>query len=326
MSRIRTLFLGTPEIARYCLEAMIKDPHFEIVGVVTQPDRPAGRKLQLQPSPVKELVQPIGIPILTPENINTPEVLAEIESLRAEVAVVVAFGQILKKKFLNLFPAKVVNVHASILPRWRGAAPIQRALMNGDQETGVCLQVMVRKLDAGPLLGARKFQLTPDMNAFDSYDLCQKLGAQLLEVDLMDYLRGNLSPIPQDDSQVTYAHKIDKAESEIDWSKSAESIHNLVRGLAMGPVAQTRRDGKILKIHKTRVSASSAATQLAIGRAIEASVGGPEKSLIVQCGQGSLELLEVQPESRAKMPIKEYLRGYPVQPGDSFGVQVSHRP
>jgi len=315
VSRIRALFLGTPEIARFCLEAMIKDAHFEVVGVVTQPDRPAGRKLQLHPSPVKALVQPLGIPVLTPENINTPEMTAEIEKFKAEVAVVVAYGQILKQPFLDLFPAKVVNVHASVLPRWRGAAPIQRALMNGDKESGVCLQVMVRKLDAGPVLGARRFALTPEMNAFDSYERCQELGAKLLEVDLMDYLRGNLTPVPQDEALVTYAHKIDKSESEIDWSKSAEEIHNLVRGLAMGPVAQTRRDGKILKIHRTRVSALSKG-QGQPGQAVKA----PEKSLIVQCGLGSLELLEVQPESRAKMPIEEYLRGYPVQPGDAFGA------
>jgi methionyl-tRNA formyltransferase len=316
MSRIRTLFLGTPEIARSCLEAMIKDPHFEVVGVITQPDRPAGRKLQLQPSPVKELVLPLGIPVLSPENINTPEVMEKIADFKAEVAVVVAFGQILKKAFLDLFPDKVVNVHASVLPRWRGAAPIQRALMAGDKETGVCLQVMVRKLDAGAVLGTRKFTLTPEMNAFDSYKKCEELGAKLLEVDLMDYLRGNLTPVPQDESLVTYAHKIDKAEAEIDWSKPASEIHNQIRGLAMGPVAQTRRDGKILKIHRTRVAALSGGVP---GQAAKS----PEKTLIVQCGKGSLDLLEVQPESRAKMPIEEYLRGYPVKPGDQFGVGKS---
>jgi methionyl-tRNA formyltransferase len=312
MSRIRTVFLGTPEIARSCLEAMIKDPHFEIVGVVTQPDRPAGRKLQLQPSPVKELVQPLGIPVLSPENINTPEVMDQIAAFKAEVAVVVAFGQILKKPFLKLFPDKVVNVHASVLPRWRGAAPIQRALMAGDLETGVCLQVMVRKLDAGAVLGTRRFALTPEMNAFDSYKKCEELGAKLLEVDLMDYLRGNLTPHPQDEAQVTYAHKIDKAESEIDWTKPAEEIHNLVRGLAMGPVPQTHRHGKIVKIHRTRIAALS-------GGSPGSALKSPEKTLIVQCGTGSLEILEAQPESRAKMPIEEYLRGYPVKPGDQFG-------
>lgn len=316
MSRVRALFLGTPEIARFCLEAMIKDPHFEVVGVITQPDRPAGRKLQLHPSPVKELVAPLGIPVFTPENINTPEMLKTIEGLKAEVAVVVAFGQILKQPLLDLFPAKIVNVHASLLPRWRGAAPIQRALMEGDVETGVCMQVMVRKLDAGPVLGARRFQLTPEMNAADSYENCKQLGAQLIAVDLMDYLRGNLTPIAQDETQITYAAKIDKAEAEVDWTWSAEKIHNHVRGLYLGPNAFTLRQHKILKLWKTRVRSVGPAT-LRPGQVLEVA----EKSLIVQCGTGSLDLLEVQPESRARMPIQEYLRGYPMNMGDSFATR-----
>ena len=299
---------------------MIKDPHFEVVGVVTQPDRPAGRKLQLQPSAVKELVQPLGIPVFTPENINEPEVLAQLEVLRAEIVVVVAYGQILKQKFLDMYPQRVVNVHASLLPRWRGAAPIQRALMAGDPESGVSLQVVVRKMDAGPLLGLRRFAQPPEMNAFEAYAKCRELGAKLLEVDLMDYLRGNLSPIAQDESLVTHAAKIDKSEAEIDWSRDAVELHNLVRGIAMGPVAQTRYKGKIVKIHKTRASGVFKPT-LRPGQVAEVT----EKSLIVQCGKGSLDLLEVQPESRAKMPIAEFLRGYPLNVGDPFGQTVSDR-
>jgi methionyl-tRNA formyltransferase len=292
---------------------LIKDEHFEVVGVVTQPDRPAGRKMQLQPSAVKQLVQPLGIPVLSPENINTPEVLAQINDWRAECAIVVAFGQILKKEFLAMFPQKVVNVHASLLPHLRGAAPIQRAIMNGDTETGVALQVMVRKLDAGPILGVRKFTLTPEMSAYDSYKKCEELGAQLLTVDLMDYMRGNLHAVPQDESQATYAPKIEKSEAVIDWQRPAVEIMNLVRGLALGPVAQTTRDGKILKFHKVRALEESGSMRP--GQVARVT----EKSLIVQCGQGSLELLEIQPESRAKMPVGEYLRGYPVKPGDVFG-------
>lgn len=316
MSRVRALFLGTPEIARFCLEAMIKDPHFEIVGVISQPDRPAGRKLQLQPSPVKALVQPLGIPVFTPENVNIPEVLEQIRDLRAEVAVVVAFGQILKKDFLDLFPNKVVNVHASLLPRWRGAAPIQRALMAGDPESGVALQVVVRKMDAGPLLGLRKVPLGAEMNAAELYDRCQHLGAELLAVELMDYLRGNLTPEAQDESNVTMAPKIQREEADVDWSKSASEIHNLVRGLCMGPVAQTHRDGKLLKLHKTRVADVHGTTPRA-GQVLKVT----DKSLLVACGKGSLELLEVQPESRAKMPVEVYLRGYPLNAGDVLGRQ-----
>lgn len=320
MSRVRALFLGTPEIARHCLEAMIKDPHFEVVGVITQPDRPAGRKLEFQPSPVKALAKPLGIPVLTPDSINAPEAMDAIRTLRAEVAVVVAYGQILKQAFLDLYPDKVVNVHASLLPRWRGAAPIQRAIMNGDTETGVCLQVMVKKLDAGPVLGARKFAITAETTASDVYRRCEELGTELIAVDLMDYLRGNLTPVPQDPNLVTLAPKIDKAEAEIDWSWPASRIHNLVRGLNMGPVAQTRRSGKILKVHRTRVAAGAAA----IGEAPDGDTGSvvhvSGEGIVVACGDGRLELLEVQPESKARMPVAEYLRGYPVATGDRLGL------
>ena len=297
---------------------MIKDPHFEVVGVVTQPDRPAGRKLQLQPSPVKAMVQPLGIPVLTPEDINHDDVLAAIAEFKAEVVVVVAFGQILKKKLLGMFPDRVVNVHASLLPRWRGAAPIQRALMAGDSETGVSLQVMVRKLDAGPVLGERRFPLASDMSAFDSYRMCEQLGAQLLQVDLMDYLRGNLTPVPQDEALVTLAPKIEKSEGSIDWSQPAETVHNRVRGLAMGPVAYTLYQGKMLKIHKTRPNtAHNSARQP--GEVLKAT----EKTLLVHCGKGSLELLIVQPESRSQIQIDEFLRGYPVKVGDRLGERPS---
>ncbi len=318
MSRIRSLFMGTPEIARHCLEAMIKDEHFEIVGVVTQPDRPAGRKLQLQPSPVRALVEPLGIPVFTPDDVNQDSVLTELAVLKAEVVVVVAFGQILKDKLLQMFPLKVVNVHASVLPAWRGAAPIQRSLMHGDPEGGVSLQLMVRKLDAGPILGLRRFPQPPEMNAVEAYQLCSELGAKLIEVDLMDYLRGNLSAIPQDESKVTIARKIEKREAEVDWRQSASVVHNLVRGLALGPNAFTHFAGKAVKIHRTKVvTADGVGPGARPGQVLSVD----SKSVLVQCGAGSLELLEVQPESRARVQIDEFLRGHSVKAGDTFGKE-----
>lgn len=317
MSKVRAIFLGTPDIARQCLETMLNDEHYELVGVVSQPDRPAGRKLQLQASPVKTLAQERGLPILTPENVNAPDVLEAVAEWRAEVAVVVAFGQIVSQKFLNLFPGKVVNVHASLLPRWRGAAPIQRALMAGDKESGVCLQVMVKKLDAGPVLGARKIPLSENTDAAELFGQMGKLGADLLVVELMDYLRGNLTPVPQNPDLVTYAAKLEKSEAEIDWAKSSEAIHNLVRGLVMGPVAQTHRGGALLKIVKTQLVKNAAHT-LRPGQVVEVS----DKHLRLSCGQGTLELLEVQPESRARMTIQDYLRGYPVKAGEVFGGAI----
>lgn len=295
---------------------MIKDEHFEVVGVVTQPDRPSGRKLQLNPSPVKELVTPLGIPVLSPEKINTDDILETIKSWRAEVAVVVAYGQILSQKFLDLFPNRVVNVHASLLPRWRGAAPVQRALMNGDSETGVSLQVVVKKMDAGAVLGIRKIPLLPEVNAVDVFAKVAKLGAELISVELMDYLRGNLIPTVQDESHVTHAAKISKEEAFVDWNWPAEKVHNHVRGLAAGPVAATRRGGKVVKLHATRVVEKDGARGQA-GDLVVAAANGAS-TLHVLCGQGVLEIIKLQPESKSAMQAADYLRGYPVQKGDVF--------
>lgn len=313
MSVIRTVFLGTPEIASFCLGSLIQDAHFNVVGVVSQPDRPSGRKMQLTPSPVKALALQHNIPILTPENINQDVVLQQLANLNAEVAVVVAFGQILSQKFLDLFPRRVVNVHASLLPRWRGAAPIQRAIMAGDKNTGVCLQVMVKKLDAGDLLGSRFIKISEDMNAVELHEQMKPLAADLLTVELMDFIRGNLTPIPQDESQVTYAKKIEKTESLIDWRHSAQDIHNQIRGLALGPGAHTQRDGKVLKLHKTQVIDGKHSSLP--GQVIQVDAD----SFVVACGSQALRVFELQPESRARQAVNEYLRGYPLRTGDQLG-------
>lgn len=304
--------MGTPEISKRFLECLLRDEHFEVVGVVTQPDRPAGRKMQLTPSPVKVLAQSLGIPVISPESVNTPESLEHIASWRAEACVVVAFGQIVSQKLLDLFPQRVVNVHASLLPHLRGAAPVQRSLMAGETVTGVSLQVMVKKLDAGPLLGVRKIQVPENMNAEELFNEMIKGGCDLLEVDFMDYLRGNLSPSPQDESKATYAHKIDKKESVIDWSRSAREIHNQIRGLYLGPQAFTKRSDKILKIHQSQVSGETLSLK-------PSEIHQMGDRLFAGTGDGVLELLTVQPESKPRMKASEYLKGKPVQKGECFG-------
>lgn len=314
MSKFRVLFLGTPEFAAASLQRMIDDEHFEIVGVVSQPDRPAGRKLQLQPSAVKQLALRHGLKVWTPESVNTPEVIDELKALGAESAVVVAFGQILSQKFLDIFVHGAVNVHGSLLPRWRGAAPIQRALMAGDAETGVCLQVVVRKLDAGAVLGLRKVTITDEMDAIALHDQLKVLGADLLHVEYVDYLRGNLTPIAQDEAGVTYAAKIEKSEAKIDWRRPAQEIFNQIRGLTMGPVAWTTRGGSAVKLHRTRVHDANIPSASAPGTVLELT----PSSFFVACSQGRLEVLELQPESRAKMTADAYMRGYSLKPGDRF--------
>lgn len=313
MSVIRTVFLGTPYIAKECLRALHEDEHFEIVGVVSQPDRPAGRNMKLQASEVSAYALENQLPLIRPEKAKGPEFIEAIQKMGAECAVVVAYGQILNSAFLGQFPKRVVNVHASLLPRWRGAAPIQRAIMEGDKETGVCLQVMVKKLDAGDVINYRKIKITDEMDAMDLHDAMIPLAQNLLKIDFMDYMRGNLSAEPQDESQVTYAHKIDKAESAVDWNLSANVICQRQRGLMMGPGAVTSYKGKNLKLIRTCVEDESST-----GNAGEI-VSVETEAIVVQCKTGRLKLLEVQPESRSRQTVKQFLTGHKVSVGEVLG-------
>ncbi len=308
MSRFRVVFFGTPDFAVESLKSLIQDEHFEVVGVVTQPDRPAGRRMRLTPSPVKQLALERGLPVLTPEKASAPEILEELARYRAEVGVVVAFGQILSQSLLNLFPHGCVNVHGSLLPRWRGAAPIQRALMAGDAESGVSLQKIGRQLDAGEVLGTRHVILDENVDAVSLYQQLKILGADLLTVELMDFLRGNLVAHPQDEKGVTVAPKIAKSEAEIHWSHSARQIFNQVRGLTLGPASWTRgRGGQMVKVWRTRIVSEDRVGEPGRVQAID------DEGVVVECGLGLLKLLEVQPESKARMSALDYVRGYGVE-------------
>jgi methionyl-tRNA formyltransferase len=313
VSRVRVCFLGTPDIAVTCLRRLLEDEHYEVVGVVTQPDRPSGRKMILTPTPVKSLAQAQGLRVISPDSVNKDVILEEVQKWGAEVAVVVAFGQIVSQKFLDSFRFGCVNIHASLLPRWRGAAPFQRALEAGDLESGVTLQKMVKELDAGDMLGMRKIKIDENMTATELHDQMAIMGGDLLHVELMDYVRGNLMPIPQDKTQVTYAKKIDKSESEIRWSDTAQNIHNRVRAFTMGPGTWTRLLGKKVKIHQTRVA--PAASSLPPGSVTEVSAD----SLLIATGAGVLEILQLQPESRNRMGVADFLKGHALKKGDLFG-------
>ena len=270
--------------------------------------------MQLTPSPVKVLALEHGLKVLTPESLKKdPAAVEEIRSWGAEVGIVVAFGQILTEDFMSSFRFGCVNVHGSILPRWRGAAPIQRAIEAGDAESGVALQKMVKKLDAGDIIGIRKVAITPEMHALQLHDVLADLGADLLRVELMDYVRGNLAPVPQDESLVTVAPKIDKAESLVDWSKSAKSIDGKVRGFVYGPGTYTLLDGKKLKLHVVRPLPATSKAAPGTVTAVDAD------SFTVATGDGVLKLLEVQPESRNRMKVSDFLKGHNLKPGDHIG-------
>lgn len=336
MSKVRVCFLGTPEFAATSLQALLDDEHYEVVGVVTQPDRPAGRKLALTPSPVKVLAQKHNLKVLSPESLKDNQLILDaIKTWSAEVAVVVAFGQILTEEFMSSFNFGAVNVHGSLLPRWRGAAPIQRSIQYGDKETGVALQRMVKKLDAGDVIGIRKVAVPLELTAMELHDQLALLGADLLRVELMDYVRGNLAPVKQEEALVTVAKKIDKLESEIKWNLQAIEIHNQVRALTMGPGSYTLFNGKKLKIHKTAVPLEFAnfefkiQTQQDLKNYIEdyqkrkneksekagTVIQVTEDYIRVQAGLGYIDLLEVQPESRNRMKIRDFLQGNDIKQG-----------
>jgi methionyl-tRNA formyltransferase len=333
VSKVRVCFLGTPEFAVHSLQRLLEDEHYEIVGVVTQPDRPAGRKMQLTPSPVKQFALAHHLRLISPDKVRDDLILQEIAKWGAEVAVVVAFGQILPEKFMALFQFGAVNVHGSLLPKWRGAAPIQRSIEAGELEGGVALQKIVKELDAGDVIGIRRLAVGEFMTSMEAHDQLAVLGADLLHVELMDYVRGNLAPTPQDVSKVSFAKKIDKAESLIDWKKSAGEIHHKIRALTMGPGSYTLWQGKRLKVLRTQHRALNSAetylkskgylafqcTATAIGDRPGEICGWDEEAIYVQTGNGVLALLEVQPESRSKISVRDFLKSNPFQKGEVLG-------
>ncbi len=313
MSQIKVCFLGTPEFAADHLQVLIDHPDFEVVGVVTQPDRPAGRKMQLTPSAVKVLAQKNNLQILTPENLRKePDIFETIKSWNAQVAIVVAFGQILAQDFLDSFKFGAVNVHGSLLPLYRGAAPIQRALQNGDTLTGVSLQKMVFKLDAGPVIAERKIELNSEINATELYSALSVLGCELLKTDLIKYVKGEITPVAQDESKVTVAHKILKEESLLDFKLPVSTLHNKIRAFSMGPGTFVMFQGKRLKIHKTKVLSSQDA--LPVGSIAEVST----ELIHIQCSDGILSLVEVQPESKPRLKIADFLKSMSFKKGDLF--------
>ncbi len=310
-NKIKVCFLGTPEFASQHLLTLLNHDAFEIVGVVTQPDRPAGRKMQLTPSPVKNLAVNNNLNFLTPENLRKePQNFGIIKSWDADIAVVVAFGQILSQEFLDSFKFGAVNIHGSLLPLYRGAAPIQRSLENGDTVTGVSLQKMVFKLDAGAVIAERKINLNSETNATQLYDQLSVLGCELLKTDLIKYIKGEILPIPQDESKVTVANKISKEESFLNFNLTAEKFHNKVRAFSMGPGTHVLFQGKRLKIHKTNVVAKFAEP----GKIFSVT----NEELIIGCAQNLISLIEVQPESKPKMKIQDFLKTISLKNGDVF--------
>lgn len=302
---MRILFMGTPEFAVGTLEALIQSRH-EVVAVVTQPDRPKGRGNAVKFPPVKEAALAHGIPVLQPLKVREPEVVEQLRAFAPDLIAVVAFGQLLPKVILEMPRYGCVNVHASLLPKYRGAAPIQWAVINGEAESGVTTMMMSRGLDKGDMLKKSVVRLDPKETGDSLHDKLAALGGPLLLETIDELEQGTIVRVPQDDAQSSYAPMLTKELGRIDWIKPADELERLVRGLNSWPSAYTRLHGKTLKIWDADVVSASGGEP---GKVLQADKNG----LVIQAGEGALRIVSLQLEGKKRMEADAFLRGYPVQ-------------
>jgi methionyl-tRNA formyltransferase len=311
---MRIFFLGTPESAAFTIRTLLREG-LEVVGVLTRPDAPKGRSLQLTPSPVKEAAVEAKLPVYQFEKASSPDSIEAIRARGPDVIVVVAYGQILSEEFLRIPKEAIVNVHYSLLPKYRGAAPVHWAIINGERETGVTVQHLAKKLDTGDIILQEKAPIAPNDTAGTLSERLKEVGARLLVEALRQLQAGTAPRIRQDESQASYARKLTKEDGEIDWRLSAAQIVNRVRGMNPWPGAYTffqekdhRKTFKVL-----------------LAGAIPEPAGEPGRVLVakgrfvVAAGEGSVELLSVQPEGKRQMDAAEFLRGHPITEGTTVG-------
>ena len=307
--------MGTAELACASLSALAASPLFQVVAVVTQPDRPKGRDLKLQPSAVKETASRLGLPVLQPEKARDPLFVQTLRELRPDLMVVAAYGQILPQSILDLAPSGCLNVHTSILPRYRGAAPIQWAILNGDPETGVTIMKMDAGLDTGAMVTIRTTPITPEDNAQTLHDRLAEIGATLLLEIIPDYVAGRIISVPQPLDGGTYARKITKEDGRIDWTQPAASLWNRIRAFTPWPGAftfqQVQPKPRLLKIWQASV---------ADGHGEPGEVIRMDKlGIVVACGGQALLIATLQREGGKKMSAGEFLNGGDLKPGDVLG-------
>lgn len=309
---MRMIFMGTPDFAVPCLQALLDAGH-EICGVFTQPDKPKGRGYTMTPPPVKELALKNGLSVYQPDSLRTPEAEELISSLKPEVMVVVAFGKLLPKNILAIPEKGCINVHGSLLPKYRGAAPIQWAVINGDKTTGVATMYMNEGLDTGDILLMEETEIGDNETSGELFDRLCVLGAKVLIDTLKKIEEGSITRTPQTEEGSSYASMLSKELSQIDWSNPAQKIHDLVRGLSPWPVASSFYQGKRIKLHRTEVMAETH-TNKTPGQVLEG------KEFLVACGEGTiLRLITVQYEGGKQMGGSDFLRGHPAQPDTTMG-------
>lgn len=308
---MRIVFMGTPDFAVGSLQALCESGKHEILAVVTQPDRPKGRGNKLLQTPVKEYALEQGLTVYQPQKVKAPEFVELLHELQPELIVVAAFGQFLSKEILELPKYGCINVHASLLPKYRGAAPIQYAIIKGEKESGVTIMQMDIGMDTGAMLDKVVVPIEENTTMGELHDALREQGAALLLQVIDKIATGTAVAEPQDNEQATYATLLDRSMEHIDWSKTAQEVHNLIRGFNPAPSTFTKLpNGKSLKIWGSKMTDKNSAA--AAGTVIETG----KHSFFVACGEGVLEITEVQPESKKRMPAQVFLNGRGVQEGD----------
>jgi methionyl-tRNA formyltransferase len=310
---MRVVFMGSPDFAVPPLRALIEE--HEVALVVTQPDKPAGRGKHLLPPAVKEVALTEGLPIFQPTSVRKPDAIETLRQTGAELAVVVAYGKILPRAVLEAFPRGCINVHASLLPKYRGAAPIQRAIMCGETETGVTIMQLDEGMDTGPVLAKSSLVIEPDDTAGTLFDRLAPLGAELLLEAIDGLARGALTPEPQDPAQATHAPMLDKDDGAVDWTRSAAEVSCHIRGVDPWPGAFTVLGQTRLKLFLPRVVESDAPAEAGQPGQAGQVLGVDERGLLVACGQGVLAIAAVQASGGRRMEARAFASGHKIPPG-----------
>lgn len=301
---MRVVFMGTPDIAATCLKKILADG-FEVVGVYTQPDRPKGRGMKMVFSPVKEVALAHDLPVFQPENFRQEETVQQLRDLKPDICAVVAYGRILPQKVLDVPTYGCINIHASILPQYRGSAPYQWAVLDGQKQTGVSAMYLVREMDAGDVIEISKTPIGENETAGELLDRLAVLGADLLSKTLTRFTQGPVPATPQDPAKVSFAPMLEKTMCPIDWTKTAQQVHDHVRGLHPWPVATMQLQGKLFKVHQTRVVPGSGQPGQILGLT--------KTGLVMACGQGAVEIRSLQAEGGKRMAAPDYFRGHPLE-------------
>ncbi|MHB2152951.1 methionyl-tRNA formyltransferase [Calditrichota bacterium GD2] len=305
---MKLVFMGTPDFARTSLKKLIHSPH-EVVAVVTVPDKPQGRGQKVQPSPVKQLAVDLGLPVLQPVKLRDPQFVEQLKQLNADAFVVVAF-KILPPEVFNIPPKGTVNLHASLLPRYRGAAPINWAIINGETETGVTTILINERIDQGNMLLQKSVPIAPDMTAGELHDLLAEIGADVL-VETLNRLEANdIAPVKQDEGQATRAPKITREICHLNFNQTAQKVHNWIRGLSPYPAAYCYWQGKLLKIFRSR-PVSRLLDDVPPGTVVKVFKNG----FTVKCASGAVDIFEVQVQGKRRMTVEDFLNGYRLRAG-----------